>query len=251
MYCSNCGKEISENTRFCETCGKQVLVESVVVNQNAAKKGLKVSAKSLSAIIILIVAAITTFLIAITFLITGVAFVTNQNSLDKKLMNNTWWEEIQFFNNYSESSGCYHVTARCDRITFCPSGNVRCEEFDFGWGSYTFAHKINKENMPLYFSFPEASSDNDMLWELLDDKELLLDNTYYKWSRRKAEDTWYLKGNTLRIGYTYFTSENPGVNVDDDADRIPYWCSNCGEEGPFEEIRCPECDCKEKTKCDW
>ena len=45
--------------------------------------------------------------------------------------------------------------------------------------------------------------------EILDNKVLHWDDDYYKWSKTKAKDTWYLSGNELRIGNTYYTSNSP------------------------------------------
>lgn len=166
-------------------------------------------------------------------------------------MKNTWWLEISFDNEESYNKDRYWVTARCGRITFCFSGNVRGEYFDFGDGAYRVSYKVTADNMPSYFEFSDVSSGNGGTWELLDNKELLFNDEYYEWDKDESEDTWYLKGDTLRIGEDYYSAENPGVRVSEDAKRISYWCANCGEAGPFDDRECPECECEEKIKCDY
>lgn len=244
MYCKYCGNEIPENTTFCKNCGNQLLYETVDSNETPAPQRTRGFASTIIKKAVLIAAVI-------AVLITGIVFFTKTNSLDKKLMQNGWWEEIQFDNEPRAYDDSYWVTAKCHRITFCPSGNVREDKFHFGWGAYELSYEVNAENMPSNFSFPEVSSYNDYYWELLDGKELLYNDNYYEWSSTEDDDTWYLKGDTLRIGDTYYTTKNPGVKVDNDFDEIPYWCANCGQKGPYNETRCPNCDSKEKIKFDF
>lgn len=241
MYCTNCGFKNEDNVNFCASCGNKITVnESSPVTLN--KKPKNQSSKKGLYIILSIVVCVALVVTSILFFYPG--------SLEKQLTENKWWTKVRVSCEANEYDSRYTVLIYCDRYIFCPTGTVRQEGFDMGWGAYYSSYKVTKDNIPSYYEFQEAGSGNNRTWELLEDDVLLFDDKYYEWSKTKAEDTWYLDGDNLRIGTLYLTTTEPENKLSDDAERPPYWCTNCGEDGPYD-IKCPECGSKEKTKCDW
>lgn len=233
--CPQCGNIIENEAKFCIMCGCQVIKqedksllhtteEKTVQKKKKTKKYAIITLSVIIAVVVIIVVII------------------QQNTLENKLMRQTWWETEINLSRYSGYLRDYN-SAEYESITFCESGNVRIESFyskEYTWGDDTPESWWNGR-------FTQLNSDNEYKWELLDNDKLFFRGVYYEWSKFKAEDTWFCDGNTLRIGRTTYTSERAPFSVNS---SIPYWCDYCGEEGPFGDS-CPECGKTKKTKPEW
>lgn len=234
--CPQCGSIIENEAEFCIKCGSQVIKPEDkyllhITEEKTVHKKTKKNAIITLSVIIVVVAIIAIFVVII-----------QQNTLENRLMRETWWEEDIRLSRHNGRLQSYN-SAEYKSITFCESGNVRIESFSST--EYTWSEDDPESWWNGRFTFLE--SDNEDKWELLDNDKLYFRGVYYSWSTYSDDDTWYLAGDTLRIGRTTYITARASFSVNS---NIPYWCDYCGEEGPFGDS-CPECDKSKKTKPEW
>lgn len=253
MFCPKCGAEQAENNKFCFSCGCALSAIDQSQEKATAVQGQPKAFKK----------AVTVVLV-IAVLVMGVIIFINTNSLENRLKSNIWWEELRFSNSkydYSDSDWWqedfpdllpkgYYVNGHCDSILFCEYGTIRLESYQTppnDGGAYTVSEEVTFENgLWRSFEWKVDYSTNDQSWELLDDNRLAIGNKTYTWSKTESDDTWYLSSTELRIGETTYTKEKPDFQVE--SGLPPYWCANCGREGPYSGD-CPQCD-SDETRTD-
>lgn len=236
--CNECGNSINEGDNFCCKCGCQAikqedksLLHTTDEKTVQKKKTMKHAIIALSVIIAVVVI---------------IVVIIQQNTLEKRLMRHTWWEKEITIDSLYNRTHWVNYAYYSSRV-FCESGNIRIEDFE---ASRTSSEEIKSGEW--YVTFSEVSSYNNDKWELLENDELYINDSCYKWDKNENYNTWYLDGDTLRIGKTIYTSKARNFAVDNKSsnNNIPYWCDYCGEEGPFGDS-CPECDKTKKTKPEW
>lgn len=256
MYCIRCGLKIQEGMRFCGRCG-HCLDDSFpperkqeTVQTTSTSPMRKLTTRQLKRIIAVI---------CLVAVVAGL-LIWNPFSLENRLMGKKWWSDIRVnceYFDYSDSeyidspAECgYWVDAYCDSLVFCPYGTIREQDYmtpEFAPScAYATTYEVTPENVPSWFEWSMGYYRNSGTWEIMSGRRLVLNDNTYDWSQSEDENTWYLSGNTLRIGNRQYTSEDPGLSIIND-DVIPYWCANCGEPGPYRK-ECPNCESKKKTE---
>lgn len=253
MYCSKCGREVRNGAKFCDQCGTSVLKK---------KKPIGKIIGILAAIAVVAALSVAVVLTGVIGVIGGV-FLVRANSLENRLTRDMWWYEPRFYNepyDYSDSDWFkeqhpgapekgYWVTGTCASIRFCQYGTIRNESYSAppsysGGGAYMFSYEATADHYSPSMEWTGWSS-NSTTWSLMDNKTLVIYDETYFWDENEAENTWYLSGDTLRIGKDYLTKVRPNINCV--SDMPPYWCENCGQEGPFAST-CPNCgDTKKRS----
>ncbi len=186
--------------------------------------------------------------IAVVIVVIVGILLFQKSALEKRLKSKTWWEEIEITN--TPHGDRYDVSMSCKRYTFCKSGNIREEDFGFGDGVYWSNKEVTLDNIPEHYTFSDVRSSNDENWKISLNKKLKFEGKSYRWNKEEAEDTWYIKGDTLRIGKIICSIEKPSLDIYPFGEEIPYWCAKCGKKGPYEN-ECPNCKSKDKIECDW
>ena len=247
MYCTKCGFKMEDDVQFCSRCGHNAN-KSITGPKTTEKKSIKDRLQKMTKKQLLwIIAAVCVLTVVIGLII------YNPFSLENRLMGKKWWTEINVdceYYDYSDGDG-YWVRASCGSIVFCPYGTIRNQYYYTPISSgtaYDMDHEVTKDSIPGYFEWGMGKYGqfyNSGTWELMSGRRLVLGESVYEWSRAESEDTWYLSGNSLRIGDSYYTSKDPNLNIIDD--DVPYWCANCGEPGPYTK-QCPNCGSKKKTE---
>ncbi len=222
MFCTNCGKEIQENSKFCTYCGKQVM-DNIAVPVLPDNKP-KVHSKKKG-----IVIAIISILICVSVVI---AIVSSIKSPEEILTDNDWYREIYVDCEYYDWSGKegYYFDAECRKYIFYSDGETEITSYEIGNGGVygPFSYEITSENIPSSIDWAEEVWENRRPeWEILDDKTLEYEGDHYKWDDEKEthcdcddncehDKTWYITNEYLRIGSYTYTSEKPSsLNTDD------------------------------------
>ncbi len=253
--CSYCGASAMKDENFCIRCGKALKKEEDTVydsNSDFLIKNKDISAVTGKLIKLFKSKKIVISACCIAAVVLA-AVIAGSNSVEKKLMKNEWWSDIEFENeyyDYSDSEG-YWVTAECEVLLFYEYGTYKFEKYSMpGQGcAYLMSFIVNEDNCPSNFEWRRSgvNCDDYHTWTVLDGKRLCLGSNTYKWSSVASDDTWYLSRNKLRIGEKYYSTNEPDLNIADENPGLPsYWCAYCGEEGPFS-VECPRCGKTEKA----
>lgn len=243
MVCQNCGCKLKTGAVFCHVCGAPA---SQAVPPVRPRRSF---ARILIPVTVLLMLAI------------GAAvWYFQANSLENRLMEKQWWSEIYFQNrayDFSDSEWWkedhpnspekgYWVDGRVTQLRFFPHGTIRDIYYVTPVGAPGTAwmsdHEVTEQNYSPTYTW-NGGSGNRGSWSVWDDDTLEFYGSLYKWSEQESNGTWYMTGDTLRIGTNYYTARAPRIY--NTAGLPPYWCANCGESGPYDG-KCPNCDSKEK-----
>ena len=221
MFCSNCGKKIIGDERFCTQCGKP-LTPGPAAKSNGPK--------------IAVIAVVTACLICLA----AVAFIMliNGGKPPKEiLIGNKWYEEPDVNCEYNDWSSIgkgegYWFHALCDQTVFYSYGEAETVTYKIGgWGTVygPFPYEITADNIPSHLEWEKHHKVYEMTWEILEDNTLKCDGDYYLWDQNgethcncddsdcRHEKTWFVTGEYLRIGDsdTLVSKKPSSLRIDD------------------------------------
>ena len=223
MFCPNCGKEISDSTKFCTYCGYQIASSEVVtVNLNDATKNQAKNKKMIFAILSILLC------VAIVM----VVVIATQKSPKELLVENKWYydfevdcEYIDF--TYGDTRPGYWFSAVCKQEVFFSYGETENTVYLIGgYGSSygPFSYEITADNIPSNIEWRKEVKDYSDDWEILNENVLKYNTSYYIWDDAKEANcncknksncnhrkTWCVTKNYLRIGVHTYSSHKPAA----------------------------------------
>lgn len=189
MYCTNCGERVDDG-KFCPYCGYSLdsyyVATSSIDNAHFIRKSGKYKP------IIFVVIGIILFVSVILI------FRITPEKLKKKLAAETWYseEEKSTYNDSGDFYSEYNIDITYWEYQFRLDGEVEMTCYEECYRSYD-SFDFDEYDYS-YWDYDEWDKEEE--WKILDDKSLKIDDVYYKWDSYADENTWYLSGNTLRIG---------------------------------------------------
>lgn len=164
MFCKNCGAQITDDAKFCPSCGTKVELSSTPSKQinegNADQKAIGSTKKKRGCGCYIAIFIVLIFAGSLIYSL-GMAFSQGSSELTSKQWlefdDRTWDDYVQLYNNHNTfmSALTYYSEGRIDAVSFYST----CQEAEqvFQQCSTTYDYGINKDQQDYLSPFEAAS----------------------------------------------------------------------------------------------